>query len=71
MDKYDELFSPSFLNNSNQNILPLLPKEPTVTMAYIPFQQQAVIYSEEDAALDAGTLFPELNKPFTGKGVLK
>ncbi len=70
MDKYEDLFNPTFLKPKS-NILPPLPKDASVTMAYIPFQQQAVVYSEEAKALNEGTLFPELNKPFTGKGVLK
>lgn len=70
MEKYEDLFNPGFLRPKS-NILPPLPADAAVTMAYIPFQQQAVTYSEEEKALCEGTLFPELNKPFTGKGTLK
>ncbi len=44
----------------------LLPKDPQVAMAYIPFQQLGSVYTAE-RALDAGTLFPELDKPFYGR----
>lgn len=37
-----------------------------LTMAYVPMQQLGEVYSENDA-LDRGTLFPELDKPFRGK----
>lgn len=70
MDKYEDLFNPSFLKPKS-NIIPSLPDNATVTMAYIPFQQQAEVYSEQEKALMSGTLFPELDKPFTGKGALK
>ena len=43
-----------------------LPKDPQVAMAYIPFQQLGSVYTAE-RALDAGTLFPELDKPFYGR----
>ena len=69
MDKYVDMFNPTFLKNAS-NVLPPLPDDASVTMAYVPFQQQPVIYEEESKALSEGTLFPELNKPFTGKGVL-
>ena len=45
----------------------MLPENPVVAMAYIPFQQYGSVYSAEKA-LDNGTLFPDLNKPFTGRG---
>lgn len=69
MEKYEDMFNPSFLND-NKKMIPPLPYNTSVTMAYIPFQQQAVTYDEEKKALSEGTLFPELNKPFTGKGEL-
>lgn len=43
-----------------------LPENPQVAMAYIPFQQLGSVYTAEQA-LDAGTLFPELDKPFYGR----
>lgn len=43
-----------------------LPEDPQVAMAYVPFQQLGSVYTAE-RALDAGTLFPELDKPFYGR----
>ena len=37
-----------------------------VTMAYVPDQQMASVY-EPGYALQAGTIFPQLCKPFCGK----
>ncbi len=42
-----------------------LPADPVVTMAYVPFQTDNSVYPTEQALL-VGTLFPVLNKPFTG-----
>lgn len=39
-----------------------------VAMAYVPFQQWRNIY-KPDCALDMGTIFKELYKPFMGRGV--
>ena len=50
---------------ANGSISPL-PVDPQVAMAYIPFQQLGSVYTAEKA-LDAGTLFPELDKPFYGR----
>ena len=38
-----------------------------VAMAYVPWQFFRDVY-EPDKALQCGTIFPELNKPFFGKG---
>lgn len=38
-----------------------------VAMAYVPWQYMNETY-EPDKALQCGTIFPELNKPFLGKG---
>ena len=43
-----------------------LPKDPVPGMAYVPFQQWSETY-EPARALDDGTLFPVLNKPFYGR----
>ena len=43
-----------------------LPDDPVVAMAYVPFQQWGDVY-EPERALDAGTLFPDLDKPFYGR----
>ncbi len=47
-----------------------LPKCPRVAMAYVPYQIADAdrVYSAEQG-LHAGTMFPELNKPFTGDTV--
>ena len=37
-----------------------------LTMAYVPMQRWGEVYSEPDA-LQRGTLFPDLDKPFCGK----
>ena len=42
-----------------------LPETVATTMAYIPFQTDTTQYTPE-TALRYGTLFPNLNKPFTG-----
>ncbi len=38
-----------------------------IAMAYVPWQFMHETY-EPDKALQCGTIFPELNKPFMGKG---
>ena len=43
-----------------------LPENPVVAMAYVPYQQFNTVYSAEKA-LDNGTIFPELDKPFFGR----
>ena len=43
-----------------------LPDDPVLAMAYVPFQQWGQTY-EPERALDAGTLFPDLDKPFYGR----
>lgn len=46
-----------------------LPDDPVPAMAYVPFQQLDRTFAPE-RALEAGTLFPELDKPFCGKQVM-
>ena len=46
-----------------------LPHEPVVAMAYVPFQLHKPSYSAEKA-LNEGTLFQVLNKPFRGRSVM-
>lgn len=50
------------LQNSDFFIKPL-PKDTVEAMSYIPFQNAGELYAPEHA-LRAGTLFPELDKPF-------
>lgn len=44
---------------------PVFPKDVSVAMAYIPFQQDTTEYDVE-TALKRGTLFVVLDKPFLG-----
>lgn len=43
-----------------------LPSEMSVAMAYVPFQQQGSELYSPAQALEAGTAYPILNKPFFG-----
>lgn len=45
-----------------------LPQDTVVTMAYVPFQLDKTAYTPEKA-LQEGTLFTVLNKPFYGRSV--
>ena len=45
-----------------------LPRNTVVAMAYVPFQQFGKVYASSEG-IKNGTMFPELNKPFTGKAV--
>jgi len=38
-----------------------------VAMAYVPWQKFDKMYDDLEKAYCAGTIFPELNKPFTGR----
>ncbi len=46
-------------------MMPHLPDDTVVTMAYVPFQTDLVTYKSEDALCN-GTLFPVLDKKFYG-----
>lgn len=47
----------------------LLPADPVPAMSYIPFQQWSGNLLTPERALEMGTLFPVLDKPFCrGKG---
>ncbi len=73
MDKYEDMFQPTFLKNACEDTctpIPALPADAAVTMAYVPFQQSNVTYDEMEA-LKQGTLFPVLNKVFRGRGAKK
>lgn len=43
-----------------------LPENPVPAMAYVPCQQWGQTF-EPERALDTGTLFPVLDKPFYGR----
>lgn len=38
-----------------------------VAMAYVPWQKDCTMYENLDEAYHIGTIFPVLNKPFTGR----
>ncbi len=38
-----------------------------IAMAYVPWQKFDKIYDDLGKAFRTGTIFPELNKPFTGR----
>lgn len=40
-----------------------------VAMAYVPWQKNCNMNENLDEAYQTGTIFPELNKPFTGRRV--
>ena len=44
-------------------VIPALPKDAAVAMAYVPFQTDNAVY-EPAQALSSGTVFPVLDKPF-------
>lgn len=64
----DDMFNPMFLKNLEKR--PPIPKDATVTMAYIPLQETTETYTEKEG-LAKGTIFPQLDKPFCGKMVKK
>jgi hypothetical protein len=41
-----------------------------VAMAYVPWQTFDKLYDDLEKAYKIGTIFPELNKPFTGRRVM-
>ena len=44
-----------------------LPKDTVEAMAYVPFQQQNSKTYSPSQALESGTVYPILDKPFYGK----
>ena len=38
-----------------------------IAMSYVPWQQLTNIFENLDQAYKTGTIFPELEKPFTGR----
>lgn len=38
-----------------------------IAMAYVPWQNLENVYENLEEAFFTGTIFPELNKPFTGR----
>lgn len=73
MNEYQDVFNPYFLSNLKETKptppympIPALPADAAVTMAYVPFQEDMTTY-EPSIALNKGTLFETLDKPFYGK----
>lgn len=62
----EELFMPSFLLPKDEK--PTLPKDIALAMAYVPIQKNIDTYPSAEA-LDKGTIFPTLDKPFKGRMV--
>ena len=60
-----EIENVAALTKVYQPITPF-PKETPLAMAYVPFQSFGKLY-DETLGLDTGTMFPDLDKPFTGK----
>lgn len=48
-----------------------LKSEFPVAMAYVPWQKSNATYECLEKAFEAGTLYPELNQPFTGRRCVK
>lgn len=42
-----------------------------IAMAYVPWQKLCTIYENLEEAYKAGTIFPDLDKPFTGRRTIK
>ena len=47
------------------------PDQFPVAMAYVPWQRMTGIFVNLEEAFCCGTIFPELNKPFTGRRCVK
>ena len=62
MNNYNNAFNPLFRPSCPKTALPV---DTTVTMAYVPYQLDMNVYCPE-VALQNGTLFPFLDKPFFG-----
>lgn len=54
----------------SQNTDRTLAENMALAMAYVPWQEWKQVY-EPCQALEAGTIFPELNLPFLGRSVWK
>lgn len=60
MNTADTAIRKKFGCNENFDQFPL-------AMAYVPWQRLTNIYEDLDEAFQNGTIFPELNKPFSGR----
>ena len=54
-------------NNNGNGSMTRLPKNTPLAMAYVPFQQWGETYGDDEAH-SRGTLFPELDLPFSKGG---
>lgn len=61
MDNMDKMMSEHYG-------IPPLPKNPVVAMAYVPYQGSIGNMYHPEKGLNAGTMFPVLDKPFLGCG---
>ena len=52
------------------DIKTVLPKEMPIGMCYVPYQEWKEVYGAE-VALERGTIFPELDKPFIGEEAVR
>lgn len=59
--------SATYGNNGNNGMTSVLPKNISLAMAYVPFQQWDDVYTD-DEAFNRGTLFPALDFPFERGG---
>ena len=70
MEHYDSFAFLQGESGGRRNVTPF-PSETPPAMAYVPFQETTTMY-DPDEGLQRGTVFPILDKPFTGKrGVLE
>ena len=61
----DDVFSNMYPMQPDKSAFPA---QLSYAIAYVPFQKLTTVY-EDEAALMAGTLFPDLDKPFLmGRG---
>ena len=63
------------MNNSKMEMvagqygITMLPSEPVIGMAYVPYQVNGNDMYAAEQGIEAGTLFPNLDKPFEGETV--
>lgn len=77
MDMFDNMALGKILSSEKENTsgsCPMpegkFPVETPAAMAYVPFQQWEKPY-EQDVALQRGTIFQSLDKPFIGEEAVK
>ena len=69
----DEEALDDFMSESMDDLSFLMPdgQKPVVAMAYVPWQHFTKMYENLEKGYQAGTIFPELDKPFTGRRCVK